>query len=144
MRHMNTIISIIICTAFVTTSSNAYAQNRDSNLVRIPPIAPQDAEVSGFCCMKFDVSKKGKTKNVEANNCTHEVYRKSSEKSVKNWRYSPKYVDGKRVKRIGLNSKVVFHLEDFDGTLLYDPELYIPQLVDPEYPKGWSAIVCEP
>jgi len=135
-------ILLIIATFFVTISSD-YAQSQDSDLVRIPPMLPHNAEESGFCCIRLDVSKKGKPKNVEAYSCTHEVYKKSAEKTVKRWRYHPLYVDGKRQSRKNILNKVTYHLTDEDGSLLYDPEIYIPRRVDPNKPDGWSIITCD-
>ena len=85
---------------------------------------------------------KGKPRNIDAYFCSHSMFKDIAQQSVKKWRHNPKIVDGKKVEQSQLLTKMAFYLEDEDGNLMYDPELFIPKGVDKRYPDGWSKTEC--
>jgi len=100
--------------------------DRDAQpLVRIPPMMPPrflEGENSGFCRVKFDVSPDGQPFNVETTYCTSASLARPTIQSVQKWKYNPKIVDGSRVARTGVESKVTSLLQDERGRPLPFPE----------------------
>jgi len=96
--------------------------DRDAQpLVRIPPVMPQrflQGDKSGHCRMRFDVSPEGSPFNVVATYCTQSILERASIKSVEKWKYNPKMQDGRPTARRGVETKVVFRLNDERGRAL--------------------------
>ena len=72
--------------------------------------------------MRFDVTPEGQTYNIEPLKCSSNQLESATIKSVKNWKYCPKVVDGKAVTRMGIESKIRFDLMDENGVKLPLPE----------------------
>ena len=87
-------------------------------LVRIPPVMPAGAERSGHCEVVFDVSPDGSPFNVRATVCSDRVFRRATERSVAQWKYQPRVVDGLAVGREGVRNVVRFNLADERGELI--------------------------
>jgi len=87
-------------------------------LVRIPPIMPPRAEKSGHCNVRFDVSPEGAPFNVQATYCTQSLFKSSTIKSVQNWKYKPKVINGRPAARIGVENKVTYRLTDERGNII--------------------------
>jgi len=102
--------------------------DRDAQpLVRIPPIFPprfSEGDNSGFCRVRFDVSPEGQPFNVETTQCTSNLLKRATVKSVQKWKYNPKIVDGRAVSRTGVESKISFNLADERGRKLPLPSGY--------------------
>ena len=93
--------------------------DRDAQpLVRIPPVMPPNAEKSGHCKVRFDVSPDGQPFNVQATYCTQSVFKRASIKSVEKWKYQPKIQDGVAVGRTGVESQITFRLADERGNII--------------------------
>ena len=93
--------------------------DRDAQpLVRIPPTMPPNAERSGHCRVRFDVSPSGEPFNVQATYCTSNVFKRSTVRSVEKWKYQPKIQDGVAVGRTGVENKVTFRLQDERGNII--------------------------
>ncbi len=90
--------------------------DRDAQpLVRIPPVMPTNAEKSGHCKVRFDVSPEGAPFNVQTTYCTQRLFERATIKSVQKWKYNPKIVDGRATARSGVESKISFKLVDERG-----------------------------
>ena len=101
--------------------------NRDAQpLVRIPPIMPGRAELSGHCKLRFDVSPEGTTFNVVALGCTQKLFERAAIKSVQKWKYNPKIVNQLPVSQAGVESKIVFRLTDEHGQPLPEKPYFDP------------------
>ena len=87
-------------------------------LVRIPPVMPAGAERSGHCEVTFDVSPDGSPFNVRATACSDRVFRRATERSVAQWKFQPRLVDGLAVGREGVRNVVRFNLVDERGELI--------------------------
>ena len=87
-------------------------------LVRIPPTMPPSAEKSGHCNVRFDVSPEGAPFNVVTTFCTQRLFSNSSVKSVQNWKYNPKRVDGRAVSRSGVVDRITYRLLDERGQII--------------------------
>lgn len=120
------------------------AQSAESHELQklINPVMPYGIENSGFCCVSFDISKSGKTKNVDVYVCTDDIMRDNIELAVKRWRYFPKLVNGKKVKQSNIIKKIKMLVTDQYGNPKYDSETYIPKGVDGRI-DDWSEIQCE-
>ena len=92
---------------------------------RIAPTVPPrftQGNYSGYCTVRFDVTPEGQTYNIEPLKCSSNQLESATIKSVKNWKYCPKVVDGKAVTRMGIESKIRFDLMDENGVKLPLPE----------------------
>jgi len=87
-------------------------------LVRVPPVMPANAERSGHCNVRFDVSPDGAPFNVEAVSCSSNVFRRATVRSVQRWKYQPKITDGLAVGRSGVENRVSFRLVDERGAVI--------------------------
>ena len=100
-------------------SVNQNVSDRDAQpLVRIPPIMPTRADRSGHCKVRFDVSPQGMPFNIEAISCSQTLFKRPSIRSVQNWKYDPKIVNGRTVSRSGVESKISFRLLDERGKII--------------------------
>lgn len=83
-------------------------------LVRTPPSYPvrcmRTAADREIVVVEFDVSAEGVTENIRAIDATNKCLVKSAEESVVRWKYAPKLVDGKPVKRTGVQTIVTYEL----------------------------------
>ncbi len=79
---------------------------------RVPPEFPNWC--GGFTraeyrvVVEFDVTEEGRTSNIEVIESTRSCFEAAAVKSVRKWRYRPKYVDGKPVARPGVVTQIVF------------------------------------
>ena len=116
------LISIAPLSASAQIDRNKFkivVSDRDAQpLVRIPPIMPPRAELSGHCKVRFDVSPEGAPFNVEATYCTQRLFKRAATKSVQKWKYNPKIIDGVPVMRSGIENKITFNLTDERGNVL--------------------------
>lgn len=92
-----------------------------SPCMRVPPIMPPNAERSGHCTLKFDVTERGYTENIIAMSCTEDLFKRASIQSVKLWVYTPKVERGQAVSRPGVETKASFKLSDEQGNLIPEP-----------------------
>ena len=101
------------------TSFKIAVSDRDAQpLVRIPPQMPPNADRSGHCNVRFDVSPDGQPFNVQTTSCTDTVFKRASIRSVEKWKYQPKIQDGVAVGRTGVESKITFRLTDERGNII--------------------------
>lgn len=110
--------------------------------VTIPPMVPNDTEVSGFCCVSFNISTENKIKNVNAYTCTHDNLKEPVEKSVNKSTAFLFSIDDENSRPQNRQTRITIHITDERGKILYNPKIYIPKGVDPNHPKGWSKIKC--
>jgi len=79
------------------------------------PTPPSRAKTSGHCKVKFNVNYKGKVTHPETTFCTDTVFRKSSIKTIKRWKYAPSDNSQGEYQYCGLVIKIrygVFELKD--------------------------------
>jgi len=95
------------------------------NLKRVPPMMPNEAEVSGYCCVMFDVTATGKTTNITTPYCTSAALSKAAKTSVGQWTYRPARKNGQPVYRKNMDTNITFHLADVDGRLIPSPQGYL-------------------
>ena len=83
-------------------------------LTRIPPMFPKRcgrfSAGSYTVKVQFDVNAAGKTENIEVIETTHPCFDRAATKSVEEWRYFPRIVDGQPVARPGVVTHVIFVL----------------------------------
>lgn len=83
--------------------------DRDAQpIVRIPPIMPETATLSGHCDVRFNVTIDGKPIDVKTTNCTDYIFELAAIESVQKWKYNPKIRDGRAMTRIGVETRVKF------------------------------------
>jgi len=93
--------------------------DRDAQpLVRIPPVMPPNAEKSGHCKVRFDVSPDGGPFNVQTTYCSQSLFKRATVRSVEKWKYQPKIQDGVAVGRTGVESQITFRLADERGNVI--------------------------
>lgn len=85
---------------------------------RMPPSMPHKARRSGHCMVEFDIRSNGIPVNVNASQCSDEVFKEASEFAIQWWVYKPKIDRGIAVDRIGVQSKMKFNLTDKDGNII--------------------------
>lgn len=93
---------------------NFTVSDRDAQpLVRVavtyPPRAAERG-TEGSCRMTFDVNPQGAPYNIRAN-CTDSVFERTSIRTVEQWKYAPKVVDGQPVARSGVQTTLTYQLE---------------------------------
>ncbi|MFW6412650.1 MAG: energy transducer TonB, partial [Oceanicaulis sp.] len=85
----------------------------DANLTRYEsptyPSRALRAGEEGYCALMFDVSPQGRTDNV-AIRCTDEVFETSVRRTVRQWRYEPRMVDGEPAWRYNVVTSFPFRL----------------------------------
>lgn len=89
---------------------------------RATPLMPKAAEMSGYCCMNFGVTEKGRPQDIQAYKCSDKIFEKNAIKSVKKWRFNPAIVKGSPVKAIDQKTLITFLLADKDGNIVPDPQ----------------------
>ena len=102
-------------------SEKTVSLNIDSQyqpIVRAAPIMPLNAQRSGHCKVRFDVSSQGLPFNIELVSCTDRVFARNTIKSVENWKYLPKTVDGRPITVENVENIVRFNLTDERGRLI--------------------------
>lgn len=99
------------------------AENRDAEpCYRTPPAMPEDAGRSGHCQMIFDGDVDGRTVNVEATECTDDIFCDPSALAVSRWLYVPKVEDGAFVRRTGIMNTMTFLITDDAGAIIPEPD----------------------
>lgn len=93
---------------------NFNVSDRDAQpLVRVaityPPRAAERG-LEGYCDMVFDVTPEGGPFNIRAN-CNNSVFERTSIRTVEQWKYAPKIVDGVPVSRSGVNTRLTYQME---------------------------------
>ncbi len=93
---------------------NFTVSDRDAQpLVRVavsyPPRAAERG-TEGNCRMTFDVNPQGAPYNIQAA-CTDSVFERTSIRTVEQWKYAPKVVDGQPVSRSGVQTTLTYQLE---------------------------------
>lgn len=88
--------------------------------LRNGPIAPGEAQYSGYCNMRFTVDQQGHTRDIVATGCTESVFLNPSRAAINTWFYQPRVENGKIVERPGIENRIVFRMSDPDGS--YVPE----------------------
>ena len=86
-----------------------------SPIFRLPPVMPKRADRSGHCNMSFSVSLDGSPFNISAVNCTQKLFERAAIRSVEEWKYKPKVVNGRPAIMRGLETKISFKLNDENG-----------------------------
>ena len=94
-------------------------QNSDRDempLVRIEPQYPRQAAIAGkegWVRLSFDVNELGEVNKVKViSSNPRRLFDQAAKRAVYKWKYRPKIVDGKAVKRTGLIIQLDFKLED--------------------------------
>ena len=103
--------------SFAKPPEEAVDQNRTAMpIVRIPPQYPDKCQSESgkreVVTIGFDVSPKGKIKNVKVLETTNKCFNKSAIATVKSWRYEPATKNGEPVWQRGMETKVTFQLAD--------------------------------
>lgn len=111
-----------------TTVQPITISDRDAQpITRIPPQIPNrflSGNNSGYCKARFDVSQQGRPFNVSTTLCSNSVLKNATIKSIQDWKYNPKMVDGRPVARSGVETTIRFNLKDESGALLPVPSGY--------------------
>jgi len=103
---------------------NIRISDRDAQpLVRIPPVIPHEASVSGHCDLIFDISEEGKPYNIKASYCTSDIFACPAIDTAKKWKFTPKIIDGLAVKRNGVFQNVKFIVKNDSGNPIPAQEL---------------------
>ena len=87
-------------------------------LVRRPPNPPIGLQKSGHCDVYFDVTKTGLPIEIKTTYCTQKTLQRPAIESVTKWIYGPKIVNGRALKRVGIENKVVFRVFDKNGNVV--------------------------
>ena len=94
---------------------NFNVSDRDAQpMVRVavtyPPRAAERG-IEGSCDMQFGVTPEGAPYNINAN-CTNSIFERTSIRTVEQWKYAPKIVDGVAVSRSGVQTRLTYQLAD--------------------------------
>ena len=92
--------------------------------VRVPPIMPWRAYLSGHCHVRFDIDDEGKSQNIRLEGCSEEIFAGPTKAAVRLWKFLPKTVDGKPVEFKDVENKLTFRLTDDKGALIPHPPYY--------------------
>ncbi len=103
--------------SFAKPQEKAADQNQTAMpIARIPPPFPAKCQKESgkreVVTLGFDVSPKGKTKNVKVIETTNKCFNKSAITSVKSWRYEPATKNGEPVWQRDNETKVTFQRAD--------------------------------
>ena len=83
---------------------------------RVPPRFPGKCERRAAreerVTVRFDVTEKGETDNIIVAETTNSCFDRAAIDSVKRWEYHPRFLDGKPVARLGVETRIVFQLGD--------------------------------
>lgn len=86
---------------------------------RVPPVMPSNAWQSGFSIVEFDLDDEGNTINQKLlESWPEKVWDKSSIRSVKRWKYSPKTAAEKPSDRTGIITTIRYQLAGPNGKLI--------------------------
>jgi len=89
------------------------ANDRDAQpIVRIPPIVPPSATVSGYCNVRFNVTIDGTPFDIKSTSCTDYIFELAAIESVQKWKFNPKIRDGRAMERSGVETRVKFFIAD--------------------------------
>lgn len=93
--------------------------NQDETpLFRVEPVMPPRAQRSGHCVVKFNLSADGAPYDITAQSCSQNLFERPSIKAVNKWKYKAKIVEGQRVARKGLTTRLSFNLSDEFGKII--------------------------
>ncbi len=83
---------------------------------RVPPRMPKTAFTSGFSFVKFDLDDEGKPINIKVlHSWPKDIFDKSSIRSVKKWRYTPRQDGETDEMRKGIVTQITYILTDYFG-----------------------------
>lgn len=84
-------------------------------LVRINPDYPQRAlsrGIEGWVVVQFTISATGTVKDAQVVDSSNGIFDDAALKAIARWRYNPKVEEGVAVERVGVQTKLVFKLEN--------------------------------
>ena len=86
--------------------------------IRTAAVMPPRAERSGHCNVRFDVSPKGETYNIQTTYCSERIFERPTIRAVAKWKYNPKIRNKIAVARTGVESTMSFNLTDERGNII--------------------------
>ena len=84
-------------------------------LVRINPDYPPRAlsrGLQGWVIVQFTISATGTVKDAKVVDSSNSIFDEAALKAIARWRYNPKVEEGVAVERVGVQTKLVFQLEN--------------------------------
>lgn len=84
-------------------------------LVRINPDYPPRAlsrGIQGWVIVQFTISATGTVKDAKVTDSSNSIFDDAALKAIARWRYNPKVEEGVAVERVGVQTKLVFQLEN--------------------------------
>lgn len=84
-------------------------------LVRINPDYPPRAlsrGIQGWVIVQFTISATGTVKDPKVVDSSNSIFNDAALKAIARWRYNPKVEEGVAVERVGVQTKLVFQLEN--------------------------------
>lgn len=84
-------------------------------LVRINPDYPPRAlsrGIQGWVIVQFTISATGTVKDPKVVDSSNSIFDEAALKAIARWRYNPKVEEGVAVERVGVQTKLVFQLEN--------------------------------
>jgi protein TonB len=84
-------------------------------LVRINPDYPPRAlsrGIQGWVIVQFTISATGTVKDPTVVDSSNSIFNDAALKAISRWRYNPKVEEGVAVERVGVQTKLVFQLEN--------------------------------
>lgn len=84
-------------------------------LVRINPDYPPRAlsrGIQGWVIVQFTISATGTVKDPKVVDSSNSIFDEAALKAIARWRYNPKVEEGQAVERVGVQTKLVFQLEN--------------------------------
>ncbi len=101
---------------FVLNDATGMEDTDASPLLRVPPQYPERcmrlAKDREAVVVEFDVTPEGRTENPRIVESTNSCLNDAAAKSVEQWRYEPKMVDGVAAPRRGVQTQTTFELSD--------------------------------
>ncbi|MEX0643994.1 MAG: energy transducer TonB [Parvularculaceae bacterium] len=96
---------------------SGFNPDRDAQpLVRIPPQYPERCQARAGTeervTLEFDVTPDGTTTNIKVVDSSNSCFNREASRSVERWKYQPKMVDNEPQWRRGVQTTVVFQLEE--------------------------------
>lgn len=96
---------------------SGFNPDRDAQpLVRIPPQFPDRCQgragAEERVSLRFDVTPDGQTTNIEVIDSTNSCFNRAASRSVERWKYQPKIVDNQAQPRRGVQTVIVFQLQE--------------------------------
>ena len=110
------------CEEAIRLKNSPHPQEDVKPLIRIPPVIPHTINLSGYCQVRFTVTKIGTTRDIELLVCTHEALARPTIKSVSKWTYTPKTINGKKYDRCSNEARIHFTFSDSRGKKIPVPE----------------------